>query len=234
MAPVAEPAPEFDVDFGASGFIAAFAEPAAAPEPQPYEAPFVPAPAQPFVPPPPPAGDPAVSYPLRVNGAVHAVEGAWLGESLLYVLRDRLGLCGAKDGCGQGVCGACTVLVDGAPAASCLVPAAVVGQREVTTVEGLAEHGLPSAIQRALVEHGAVQCGFCIPGVVVSAHALLSRIPNPDEPTVRRALAGHPCRCVGPNRMVDAVCAVASGQLSAEPPASVFEPVNAVAPGDGS
>jgi aerobic-type carbon monoxide dehydrogenase small subunit (CoxS/CutS family) len=172
----------------------------------------------------PPTG-PVASYSLRVNGATHVVEAAWIGENLLHVLRERLGLPGAKEGCGQGVCGTCTVLVDGAPAVSCLVPAAAVGDREVITVEGLAEHGVPTAIQQALIAHGAVQCGFCVPGVVVSAHALLSRVPSPDAATVRRAMAGHPCRCAGPNRMIAAVCAVAEANAeAAEPPASLFDP----------
>ncbi|MGW0661751.1 (2Fe-2S)-binding protein [Streptodolium elevatio] len=178
-------------------------------------------------------GGPLVSYTLRVNGAMHVVDGAWLGESLLYVLRERLGLPGAKDGCGQGVCGTCTVLVDGAPAVSCMLPGATMGDREVTTVEGLADHGMPTAVRQALIAHGAVQCGFCVPGVVVSAHALLARIPNPDEATVRRALAGHPCRCAGPNRMVAAVCAVASGEPGATG-ASLFEPAGSESAAAGS
>lgn len=171
-------------------------------------------------------GGPVVSYTLRVNGAMHVVDNAWLGESLLHVLRERLGLPGAKEGCGQGVCGTCTVLVDGAPVVSCMVPSATLGDREVITIEGLTAQGVPTAIQEALIAHGAVQCGFCVPGVVVSAQALLARIPHPDEATVRRALAGHPCRCVGPNRMVAAVCAVAAGE-PADAPASLFQPAGA-------
>ncbi|HSA52231.1 MAG TPA: 2Fe-2S iron-sulfur cluster-binding protein [Yinghuangia sp.] len=175
-------------------------------------------------------GGPVVSYTIRVNGTTQVVDQAWIGENLLHVLRERLGLPGAKDGCGQGVCGACTVLVDGAPATACLVPAAALGERGVTTIEGVsAQGGLPVAIQRALIDHGAVQCGFCVPGIVMSAHALLSRLPGADEPTIRRALAGHPCRCVGPNRMVAAVCAVAAGQAT-QPAASLFEPADASEP----
>ncbi|WP_436775448.1 (2Fe-2S)-binding protein [Yinghuangia sp. YIM S09857] len=178
-------------------------------------------------------GGPVVSYTLRVNGAMHVVDNAWLGESLLHVLRERLGLPGAKEGCGQGVCGTCTVLVDGAPVVSCMVPSATLGDREVTTIEGLTAQGVPTAVQEALIAHGAVQCGFCVPGVVVSAQALLARIPHPDEATVRRALAGHPCRCVGPNRMVAAVCAVAAGEPPASP-ASLFEPAGAANSGADS
>lgn len=178
-------------------------------------------------------GGPTVSYTVRVNGAMHVVDGVWIGESLLHVLRERLGLPGAKDGCGQGVCGTCTVLVDGAPAVSCMLPAATMGDREITTIEGLADLGVPTAVRQALIAHGAVQCGFCVPGVVVSAHALLARIPQPDEATVRRALAGHPCRCAGPNRMVAAVCAVAAGE-AAEPPASLFEPTGSGGAGAGT
>lgn len=175
--------------------------------------------------------EPVVSYTLNVNGALQYVADGWIGDSLLTVLRDRLGLSGAKDGCGQGVCGACTVLVDGAPAAACLVSAATLGMREVTTVEGLTGPG-PAAIRQGLIEQGAVQCGYCIPGVVVSAHALLARIPRPDEATVRRALAGHPCRCVGPNRMVAGVCAAAAATPpdaghEIPPDASAFAPAGA-------
>ncbi|MDI2131402.1 (2Fe-2S)-binding protein [Yinghuangia seranimata] len=210
--------------------VEALPAPGPATDPAPFGIPGTPLGETAFGPPdvPAPAGPdvPVVTYPMRVNGVVQVVESAWIGESLLYVLRERLGLPGAKEGCGQGVCGACTVLVDGAPAAACLVPAATVGGRDVTTVEGLAEHGVPTAIQRALAEHGAVQCGFCIPGVVVSAQALLARIPHPDEATVRRALAGHPCRCAGPNRMVAAVCAVAAERPAdvVDAAGSVFEP----------
>ncbi|UGQ09587.1 2Fe-2S iron-sulfur cluster-binding protein [Yinghuangia sp. ASG 101] len=175
-------------------------------------------------------GGPVVSYTIKVNGTTQVVDRAWLGENLLQVLRERLGLPGAKDGCGQGVCGTCTVLVDGAPAVACLVPAATVGERAVTTIEGVSAQGGPAAaIRQALIEHGAVQCGFCVPGIVMSAHALLARLPGADEATIRRALAGHPCRCVGPNRMVAAVCAVAAGQAT-EPAASLFEPADAPEP----
>jgi aerobic-type carbon monoxide dehydrogenase small subunit (CoxS/CutS family) len=153
--------------------------------------------------------DPVATYRLRVNGSEHLVDRAWIGESLLFVLRERLGLPGAKDGCGQGVCGMCTVSVDGAATAACLTAAANLGDSDVRTVEGLAADGGPTDVQRALVEAGAVQCGFCTPGVALAATTLLARVPDPDEATVRSALAGHACRCAGPNPMVQAVLAVA-------------------------
>ncbi|MFD7689999.1 2Fe-2S iron-sulfur cluster-binding protein, partial [Streptomyces sp. NPDC059781] len=116
---------------------------------------------------------PLASYVLRVNGTDRPVTDAWIGESLLYVLRERLGLAGAKDGCSQGECGACNVQVDGRLVASCLVPAATAAGSEVRTVEGLAQDGRPSDVQRALARCGAVQCGFCVPGMAMTVHDLL-------------------------------------------------------------
>ena len=152
---------------------------------------------------------PTTSYVLRVNGEARLIENAWIGENLLFVLRERLGLPGAKDGCGQGVCGTCTVHLDGVAVAACLVAAATLGDREVRTIEDLDNDTETADVQRALVEFGAVQCGYCVPGVVASACALLARRPEPGEVEIRRALDGHPCRCAGPNPMVEAVRAAA-------------------------
>ncbi|NBM17670.1 2Fe-2S iron-sulfur cluster-binding protein [Streptomyces sp. GC420] len=148
---------------------------------------------------------PLASYVLRVNGADRPVADAWIGESLLYVLRERLGLAGAKDGCSQGECGACAVQVDGRLVASCLVPAATAAGSEVRTVEGLAENGSPSDVQRALARCGAVQCGFCIPGMAMTVHDLLEGNHAPTELEARQALAGNLCRCSGYRGVLEAV-----------------------------
>jgi carbon-monoxide dehydrogenase small subunit len=147
-------------------------------------------------------------YVLSVNGEDRAVRDAWIGESLLYVLRERLGLPGAKGACEQGECGSCSVLVDGALVCSCLVLAASAVGRRVTTVEGLAPHPQLTDVQRAFVEQGAVQCGFCTPGLVVAVHDLLEHTPAPSELEVREALSGNVCRCTGYGRIVAAVDAV--------------------------
>ncbi|MCX4700369.1 2Fe-2S iron-sulfur cluster-binding protein [Streptomyces sp. NBC_01373] len=158
-------------------------------------------------PPPPPSGEehPLASYVLRVNGVDRPVTDAWIGESLLYVLRERLGLAGAKDGCSQGECGACNVQVDGRLVASCLVPAVTAAGSEVRTVEGLAVDGQPSDVQRALARCGAVQCGFCVPGMAMTLHDLLEGNPAPSEMATRQALCGNLCRCSGYRGVVEAV-----------------------------
>ncbi|MGW7284204.1 2Fe-2S iron-sulfur cluster-binding protein [Streptomyces sp. NPDC054847] len=148
---------------------------------------------------------PPTSYVLRVNGTDRPVSDAWIGESLLYVLRERLGLAGAKDGCSQGECGACNVQVDGRLVASCLVPAATAAGSEVRTVEGLATDGEPSDVQRALAACGAVQCGFCIPGMAMTVHDLLEGNHAPTELETRQALCGNLCRCSGYRGVLDAV-----------------------------
>ncbi|MFC9466979.1 2Fe-2S iron-sulfur cluster-binding protein [Streptomyces coelicoflavus] len=159
--------------------------------------------------PPAPAGPqeehPLASYVLRVNGADRPVTDAWIGESLLYVLRERLGLAGAKDGCSQGECGACNVQVDGRLVASCLVPAVTSAGSEVRTVEGLATDGRPSDVQRALARRGAVQCGFCVPGMAMTVHNLLEGNPAPTELEARQALCGNLCRCSGYRGVLEAV-----------------------------
>ncbi|WP_197359907.1 (2Fe-2S)-binding protein, partial [Streptomyces clavuligerus] len=151
---------------------------------------------------------PLTSYVLRVNGAECSVTDAWIGESLLYVLRERLGLAGAKDGCSQGECGACNVQVDGRLVASCLVPAATTAGSEVRTVEGLAAGGEPSDVQRALAACGAVQCGFCVPGMAMTVHDLLEGNHSPTELETRQALCGNLCRCSGYRGVLDAVSQV--------------------------
>ncbi|WP_424891674.1 2Fe-2S iron-sulfur cluster-binding protein [Streptomyces sp. XH2] len=148
---------------------------------------------------------PCASYVLRVNGTDRPVTDAWIGESLLYVLRERLGLAGAKDGCSQGECGACSVQVDGRLVASCLVPAATTAGAEVRTVEGLAVDGRPSDVQRALAECGAVQCGFCVPGMAMTMHDLLEGNHAPTELETRQAICGNLCRCSGYRGVLDAV-----------------------------
>ena len=148
---------------------------------------------------------PLASYLLRVNGTERPVTDAWLGESLLYVLRERLGLAGAKDGCEQGECGACSVQVDGRLVASCLVPAATAAGSEVRTVEGLSADGRLSDVQQALVECGAVQCGFCIPGMAMTVHDLLEGNHRPTDLETRQALSGNLCRCSGYRGVIDAV-----------------------------
>lgn len=156
-------------------------------------------------------------YALRVNGADHDVHDAWVGESLLYVLRERLGLPGAKGACEQGECGSCSVLVDGTLVCSCLVLAASVQGKDIVTIEGIAERS-PTAevVQRAFVEQGAVQCGFCTPGLVMAVDDLLRRNPAPSELEAKEALSGNLCRCTGYGRVFAAVtAAIAAGGAEA-------------------
>jgi carbon-monoxide dehydrogenase small subunit len=145
-----------------------------------------------------------------INGQEHSVL-ADTRDTLLELLRDRIGLTGAKEGCGNGNCGTCTVIVDGAPVNACLVLALEAPGRDVLTVEGLASGGRLHPIQQALVEHGGTQCGFCTPGIVLSAKALLDGNPDPTAQDVRQAIAGNICRCTGYDKIVDAVMAAAAG-----------------------
>lgn len=151
---------------------------------------------------------------LRVNGRMVqvSVRGS---ETLLDCLRDRLGLTGTKKGCDQGDCGACTVLVDGAPVNSCLVLASEVAGKEVTTIEGLSRDGVLHPLQEAFIRHDAVQCGFCTPGMILTAAALLKENPHPSEEEIRHYLQGNLCRCTGYGKIVEAVRA-ASRYLSGE------------------
>lgn len=164
---------------------------------------------------------------LTVNGRPQQADDVWEGESLLYVLRERLGLPGSKNACEQGECGSCTVRLDGVPVCSCLVAAGQAEGREVVTVEGLADlarrragaRGAPpdgardrppygaglSPVQQAFLDAGAVQCGFCTPGLLVAADELLERDPSPTDEDVREALCGNLCRCTGYEKILDAV-----------------------------
>jgi aerobic carbon-monoxide dehydrogenase small subunit len=141
---------------------------------------------------------------LTVNGDRHEAD-VWAGESLLFVLRERLGLPGSKNACEQGECGSCSVLLDGALVCSCLVLAAQADGHAVVTVEGLAEDGTPHPVQESFVRAGAVQCGFCTPGLVVAAADLLRRTPQPSDDEIREALSGNLCRCTGYQKILDAV-----------------------------
>ena len=146
-------------------------------------------------------------YSLRVNGKLREVTDAWLGESLLYVLRERLGLPGSKGACEQGECGSCTVVMDGAAVCSCLVLAASAVGADITTIEGLTEGALTD-VQQAFIDEGAVQCGFCTPGLIVAVHHLLDNTPKPSEMEVKEALSGNICRCTGYGRIFAAVTRV--------------------------
>ena len=142
---------------------------------------------------------------VTVNGESRRADNVWEGESLLYVLRERLGLPGSKNACEQGECGSCTVYLDGVPACACLVAAGQAEGREVVTVEGLASGDDLDPVQEAFVERGAVQCGFCTPGLLVAAHDLIERVPEPSDVEIREALAGNLCRCTGYEKILDAV-----------------------------
>jgi carbon-monoxide dehydrogenase small subunit len=136
-----------------------------------------------------------------VNGERRVADGVWEGESLLYVLRERFGLYGSKNACEQGECGSCSVYLDGELVCACLVLGGQANGRHVVTVEGLDAGG----IQRAFVEAGAVQCGFCTPGLIVATHDLLRRVPRPSDAQIREALAGNICRCTGYAKIIQAV-----------------------------
>jgi carbon-monoxide dehydrogenase small subunit len=144
-----------------------------------------------------------------VNGESRQADDVWEGESLLYVLRERLGLPGTKNACEQGECGSCTVYLDGLPVCACLVAAGQAQEREVVTVEGLAA----DRVRRAFLDAGAVQCGFCTPGLVVAVHDLLERVPEPGDADIREALAGNLCRCTGYEKILAAVRLAASGRI---------------------
>ncbi|MEU4765786.1 (2Fe-2S)-binding protein [Actinosynnema sp. NPDC023794] len=153
---------------------------------------------------------------VTVNGEPRQADDVWEGESLLFLLRERLGLPGSKNACEQGECGSCTVYLDNTPVCSCLVAAGQVQDREVRTVEGLADGDRLDPVQEAFVEAGAVQCGFCTPGLVVTAHDLLDRVPKPSDPEIREALAGNLCRCTGYEKILDAVRLAATRRADPE------------------
>jgi len=141
---------------------------------------------------------------LTVNGRERSAD-VDSTETLLSLLRERLGLTGTKEGCGRGECGACTVILDGEPVNSCLVFAAQCDGRDVLTIEGLGENGELDRIQRAFVEAGAVQCGYCTPGMIMSAYALLASKPHPTRGEIQEAISGNLCRCTGYVKIVDAI-----------------------------
>ena len=140
-----------------------------------------------------------------VNGQTRQADDVWEGESLLYVLRERLGLPGSKNACEQGECGSCTVYLDNVPVCACLVAAGQADGRSIVTVEGLASGNDLHPVQQAFLRTGAVQCGFCTPGLIVAAHDLLTRTPRPTDSQIREALAGNLCRCTGYEKILDAV-----------------------------
>jgi aerobic carbon-monoxide dehydrogenase small subunit len=142
---------------------------------------------------------------VTVNGEQRQADDVWAGESLLYMLRERLGLPGSKNACEQGECGSCTVYLDTVPVCSCLVAAAQAEGRDVRTVEGLASGDDLDPVQQAFIDRGAVQCGFCTPGLIVAAHDLIQRTPQPTDPQIREALAGNLCRCTGYEKIMEAV-----------------------------
>jgi carbon-monoxide dehydrogenase small subunit len=142
---------------------------------------------------------------VTVNGEPRQADGLWEGESLLHVLRERLGLPGAKNACEQGECGSCSVYLDGQLVCACLVLAGQAEGHKVTTVEGLAPEDELSPVQEAFLEAGAVQCGFCTPGLIVATDDLLGRNPEPTDGEIREALAGNLCRCTGYEKILDAV-----------------------------
>ena len=144
---------------------------------------------------------------LRVNEENYEVE-IEPRRTLLEVLRNTLGLTGAKEACDTGDCGACTVIIEGKPVVSCLTLAIEAQGKEILTIEGLAKHGLVHPLQQAFVEHGAIQCGFCTPGMIMAAKGLLDEIPKPSEAEVRRGIAGNLCRCTGYAKIVEAMLSV--------------------------
>jgi carbon-monoxide dehydrogenase small subunit len=151
---------------------------------------------------------------VTINGEPRQADDVWEGESLLYVLRERLGLPGSKNACEQGECGSCTVYLDDLPVCACLVAAGQAEGRVVRTVEGLADGDTLDPVQQSFVDAGAVQCGFCTPGLVVAAHDLLNRVPDPSDEEIREALAGNLCRCTGYEKILDAVRAAAKGGVA--------------------
>jgi len=146
---------------------------------------------------------------LKVNNETYDVV-SYPNRTLLEVLRDDLHLTGTKESCGQGVCGSCTVLIDGQPMRSCLTLAVAAQGKAIITIEGLAEGEKLHPVQEAFVEHHAIQCGFCSPGMILTAYALLKENPNPTEEEIRRAISGNICRCTGYAKIVEAVRSLAS------------------------
>jgi carbon-monoxide dehydrogenase small subunit len=141
---------------------------------------------------------------LKVNGKIHAIQ-VDSKDMLVDVIRDKVGLTGTKEGCGTGECGACTVLINGEPVNSCLYLAIRAEGKEILTIEGLGNPASLHPLQQAFVENGAVQCGFCAPGMLLSAHALLMRNPNPNEQEIRKGISGNICRCSGYVKVIKSI-----------------------------
>jgi aerobic carbon-monoxide dehydrogenase small subunit len=150
---------------------------------------------------------------LTVNSRPYEADDVWEGESLLFVLRERLGLWGSKNACEQGECGSCSIVLDGALVCACLVAAGQAEGSDVVTVEGLGTGDGLSPVQEAFLRAGAVQCGFCTPGLIVATHELLRCNPSPEDAEIREALAGNLCRCTGYEKILDAVRLAASEGL---------------------
>lgn len=160
-------------------------------------------------------------YVLNVNGVDHRVIDGHVDESLLWVLRERLGLSGSKNACEEGECGSCTVRLDDQIVCSCLVLAASASGRRITTIEGLTPDGELGDVQQAFINAGAVQCGFCTPGLLVTIDRLLDDQPDPDELTIREAISGNLCRCTGYGRILEAVQQAAAMRSRGDHEASV-------------
>jgi carbon-monoxide dehydrogenase small subunit len=153
--------------------------------------------------------------PCHVNGATHDVLSD-SRDTLLTLLRDGVGMSGTKEGCSNGNCGACTVLVDGAPVNACLVLAVEAPGHDIRTIEGVGSNGTLHALQDALVQYGGTQCGFCTPGIVMAAHALFAQNPQPTEQEIRTAIAGNLCRCTGYDKIVAAFMSVSQAHLAGD------------------
>ena len=158
---------------------------------------------------------PKTAVRLEVNGIVHTVD-AWPMQRLLDVLREDLKLTGVKEGCGEGECGACSVLLDGVLVNSCLVPISQAEGASITTIEGLATNGRPHPIQQAFIKHGGTQCGFCTPGMIMAVVSLLRDNPNPSEAEIRNGIAGNLCRCTGYVRILESVVQAAKSMQQVE------------------
>ena len=154
---------------------------------------------------------------LEVNSELHKIDDSWEGESLLFVLRERLGLYGTKNACEQGECGSCTIYLDDVLVCSCMVPTGQAVGKRIVTVEGLSSAGELDAVQQAFVASGAIQCGFCTPGLIVATHELLRSNPRPTDAEVREALAGNLCRCTGYEKILDAVRLASESMLNGAP-----------------
>lgn len=154
------------------------------------------------------------NYNLLVNDISYDIPKSWLGESLLYVLREKLGLYGSKNACEQGECGSCSVMMDGVLVCSCLVLAANATERTIKTIESISNNDALSDVQEAFVETGAIQCGFCTPGLLVTIHDFLETNPQPNVPEIREAISGNLCRCTGYGRIIEAVQITSKRRIS--------------------